>query len=183
MSDMLTIEEAASALGCSTRTIQRRVAGGQLRATLVDGRTMVAVERPGGEAIAALRRQAEDTGKVAALAAVTGQQAALTYQERAEELERRVDETRRAAAWWRGGALVTSAVAVAALVALSWSWGDRGATGDKLADMRAQLDRAEAARERLEAALAGTTRATPWRADVTPAGVPWSLALSDSRAE
>lgn len=179
MSDMLTIEEAASALGCSSRTVQRRVASGQLRATLVDGRTMVAVERPGGEAIAQLRRQAEDTGKVAALAAVTGQSAALAFQERAEELERRVDEARRVAATWRRGALAASAVGVVSLVTLSWAWGDRRATGDTLTDTRAALARAEDARERLEAALAGVTRGDTVARNVTPPpAAPWSIALT-----
>jgi excisionase family DNA binding protein len=178
MSDMLTIEEAASALGCSTRTIQRRVASGQLAAALVDGRTMVAVERPSGEAIAALRRQAEDTGKVAALAAVTGQGAALAYRERAEELERRVAEVRHEAARWRRGSMVAAAAAVAALVTLSWTWGDSAATRDTLTDMRTQLERAEDARRRLEEALAGATRGDMVAQDVTPKpGVPWSLAL------
>jgi excisionase family DNA binding protein len=178
MSDMLTIEEAASALGCSTRTIQRRVASGQLTATLVDGRTMVAVERPGGEAIAELRRQAEDTGKVAALAAVTGQSAALAFQGRAEALEHRVDELRHEAARWRRGSMVAAAAAVAALVTLSWTWGDSAATRDTLTDMRAQLERAEDARQRREAALAGATRGDMVAQDVAPEpGAPWSLAL------
>lgn len=178
MSDMLTIEEAASALGCSTRTIQRRVTSGQLRATLVNGRTMVEVERPGGEAIAELRRQAEDTGKVAALAAVTGQSAALAFQERAEELERRVVELRHEATSWRRGSMVAAVAAVAALVTLAWAWGDMGATRDTLTDMRAQLERAEDARQRLEAALAGATRGdTVAQDDTPPPGAPWSLAL------
>jgi excisionase family DNA binding protein len=178
MSDMLTIEEAASALGCSTRTIQRRVTSGQLRATLVNGRTMVEVERPPGAAIAELRRQAEDTGKVAALAAVTGQSAALAFQERAEELERRVIELRHEAASWRRGSMVAAVAAVAALVTLAWTWGDMGATRDTMTDMRAQLKRAEEARQRLEVALAGATRGdTMAQNDTPPPGVPWSLAL------
>ena len=52
MSDMLTLDEAATALNRSHRTIQRWVASGRLKAQVVDGRTMVEVERPAGEAIA-----------------------------------------------------------------------------------------------------------------------------------
>jgi|LauGreDrversion4_2_1035121.scaffolds.fasta_scaffold43379_2 hypothetical protein len=166
MHEPMPLEEAASTLRCSVRTIQRRIAAGQLKAEMRDGRTMVLVERPSGAAIAQLQEQADHTAKVAALTAVTGERAAIAYQERAAELEMGVR-------WWRRAALVAGGVGVASLVTLSWLAGDMGATRDMLSDTRARLDRAEAARAGLERELAGATwgdrlarndtSAPPWR--------------------
>lgn len=158
MTELMTMEEAAATLGRSVRTIQRHLASGVLRGETRDGRTMVHVERPAAASVAAIQRQADDTGRVAALAAVTGERAALAYQERAAELERRVGEERRALAGWRVAALAAGAVAVATGVALSWAWGDRAATRDTLADTRARLEAAEVARGRLELAMVEVTR-------------------------
>ena len=91
---------------------------------------MVEVERPAGEAIAAIQRQAEDAGKVAALAAVTGQQAALAYHERADELVRVLDHERRATRGWRWGAIAAGVIGVASLVTLAATWTRAGATRD-----------------------------------------------------
>ncbi len=138
-------------LRCSVRTIQRRVASGQLKAEMRDGRTMVLVERPTDASIAQLKEQADHTAKVAALTAVTGERAAIAYQERAAELEVGVR-------WWRRAALSAAAVGVASLVTLSWVASASTATGDTVTDLRDRLDRAEAARGRLERELAGVTR-------------------------
>jgi excisionase family DNA binding protein len=48
----LTMEEAALALGCSTRTIQRRVASGKIPATVANGRKVLAVPSNGVESTA-----------------------------------------------------------------------------------------------------------------------------------
>jgi excisionase family DNA binding protein len=178
MREMMTLEEASTVLGKSVRTLQRWVADGRLEAEHRDGRTLVAVERPSGAAIAMIQRQADDTGKVAALAAVTGERAAMAYHERAEELERRVAEVRADARWWRGAAVASVALGVASLVTLAATWATASATRDTMADMRERLDMAEAARGRLESVLAGVTRGDTVAADDAPAsGVPWSLAL------
>ena len=156
----MTLEDAATTLGKSLRTIQRWVASGRLETEERDGRTMVLVEcpPPAGEALAQLQRQADDTGRVAALAAVTGERAALAYHERAEELERRVHEARAATRGWRVAACVALATSVATGVALAWALADSGATRDTLSDIRTRLERAEDARERLETALVDATR-------------------------
>jgi excisionase family DNA binding protein len=158
MHEPMTLEEAATALNRSVRTVQRMVASGKLRAEERDGRTMVLVERPAEPVVAQLREQADGAVRVAALTAMTGERTALAYQELTTALERRVDEERRAARGWRWGAAVAAAVAVASLVTMSWMAGDRGATRDTLTDTRARLDRAEAAQRALERQLAGVTR-------------------------
>ena len=156
----MTLEDAATTLGKSVRTIQRWVASGRLETEERDGRTMVLVEspRPAGAALAQLQRQADDTGRVAAFAAVTGERAALAYRERAEELELRVAEARAATRGWRVAACAALATSVATSVALAWALADRGATRDTLSDIRTRLERAEDARERLETALVDATR-------------------------
>jgi excisionase family DNA binding protein len=158
MSDMLTLDEAATALNRSHRTIQRWVASGRLKAQVVDGRTMVEVERPAGEAIAAIQRQAEDAGKVAALAAVTGQQAALAYHERADELVRVLDHERRATRGWRWGAIAAGVIGVASLVTLAATWTRAGATRDIVTATEARASTAERALERTESALEASQR-------------------------
>lgn len=171
MHEPMTLEAAASALRCSVRTIQRRIAAGQLQADHRDGRTMVLVERPTESAIAQLKEQADSTAKVAAFTAMTGERAALAYRERAAELEGGIR-------WWRGAALVAASVGVAALVTLSWVAADMGATRDMLADTRERLDRAESARTGLERELAGVTaRVTVARFDALGPLPPGALVL------
>lgn len=119
----------------------------------------MAVEKAAPVAVEALQRNLEATGQVASLAAVTGERAALAYQERAEELARRVTEERTTGRRWMAAALVAGGVGVASLVTLAATWGERAATRDTMADMRARLSEAEEARTRLETALvAATTR-------------------------
>ena len=153
------MEQAAAHLKVSVRTVQRWVASSKLETEERDGRTLVLVESPAvaGEAIAQLQRQADDTTRVAALAAVTGERAALAYQHRGEELERRMLDVRQAARGWRWTAVATSMAFVATLVALSWTLATAAATRDTLADTRTQLERAESARDRWESRIAGVT--------------------------
>ncbi len=40
---LVTLPEAAAALGCSIRTVRRRISAGELSATMVDGRRMVSL--------------------------------------------------------------------------------------------------------------------------------------------
>lgn len=173
MHEPMTLEEAATALNRSVRTVQRMIAGGKLHAEERDGRTMVLVERPAEPVVAQLREQADGAVKVAAMTAVTGERAALAYTELAAALERRVAEERQAVHGWRRVAVVAAGVAVASLVTLSWVAGDRSATRDRMADMRQRLERTEAALERAARVTPGDTVAQ----DVTAgAGVPWALA-------
>lgn len=168
MHEPMTLEEAATALNRSVRTVQRMVASGKLTAEERGGRTMVLVERPTEPAIRQLREQADSTARVAALTAVTGERAALAYQELTVALERRVDEERKAAHGWRRVAGVAAAVAVASLVTLSWLAGDRNATRDSMADMRAQLERGESTRKALERQLARVTASDMLTQGVAP---------------
>ena len=43
VSALVTLPEAAAALGCSIRTVRRRISAGELSATMVDGRRMVSL--------------------------------------------------------------------------------------------------------------------------------------------
>jgi len=158
MHEPMTLEEAATTLNRSVRTVQRMVASGKLRAEERDGRTMVLVERPSGTAIAALQEHAHASERAAAVTAISGERAALAYQELATQLEHRVEEHRRAVRGWRIAAAACGAVAVASLVTLSWVASSGTMTRDMLSDTRARLDRAETARAGLERELAGVTR-------------------------
>jgi transposase len=157
MTQAMTLEDAATTLGRSVRTVHRWVSDGKLRTEVREGRTMVLVETPNGEAIAQLQRQADDTTRVAALAAVAGERAALAVQGRAEELERRVDETRRTMRGWRVAAVIAGASAVMSAVALSWTLAEARVTRDTLSDTRKALEASAAARERLEGAFIAMT--------------------------
>ena len=157
MKRAMSFEEASVTLNRSLRTVQRWAASGKLETENRDGKALVLVEVPEGEALAQLQRQADDTGKVAALAAVTGERAALAYQGRAEELERRVIEERTSARGWRWVAVASIVVAVVSAVALSWTMAEARATRDTLADTRKALDASATARERLEGAFIAMT--------------------------
>lgn len=149
-------------LKCSTRTLQRRIAAGELAAERVNGRTLVAVEKAAPVAVEALERNLEATSQVAGLAAVTGERAALAYQERAEELRRQVAEAMTSRRRWMAAASAAGVVGVVALLMLAASWGESLATRDMVADMRTRAAEAETARTRLEAALvAATSRDVP----------------------
>ena len=168
MPTWMTLDEAATTLNRSHRTLQRWVADGKLKSEIREGRTTVEVETPSGEAIAQIQRQADDTGKVAAMAMVTSEHTMVVYREHATEMERRVNEERRATKGWRWMAVGSCACAVVSLVILSWTWGEAGVTRDILTATHAQLDRAEAARERLERVMAGMTASATMARSVTP---------------
>jgi hypothetical protein len=168
MKRAMTLEEASVTLNRSIRTVQRWVSSGKLESETRDGKLLALIDVPDGEAIAHLQRQADDTGRVAALAAVTGERAAIAYQERADELTRQLDEGRGVIRTWRRLAVASGVAAVATSVALAYVTAEAAATRDRLTDTRAALDasadackRLEAARERLEGAIVRmTTRDT-----------------------
>jgi hypothetical protein len=157
MTQAMTMEAAATTLGRSVRTVHRWVATGKLTTEVRDGRTLVLVDVPNGDAIAQLQRQADDTARVAALAAVTGERAALAVQSRAEELERTVADTRRTLRGWRVAAAVAVMSAVTTGVALAYVTAEARLTRDTLSDTRKALEASAAARERLEGAFIALT--------------------------
>lgn len=153
----MTLDDAATTLGRSVRTIHRWIQDGKLRTEVRDGRTLVLVEAPNGEAIAQLQRQADDTARVAALAAVTGERAALAVQARADELERRVVESARTLRGWRVAAVIAGVSCVMSSVALAWTLSEARVTRDTLSDTRKALEASATARERLESAFIAVT--------------------------
>jgi predicted site-specific integrase-resolvase len=157
MTQAMTLDDAATTLGRSVRTIHRWIQDGKLRTEVRDGRTLVLVEARNGEAIAQLQRQADDTARVAALAAVTGERAALAVHARVEELERRVDETKSAMQGWRVVAGITGVSAVLTTVTLAWTLSEARATYATLTDTRKALEASAAARDRLEGAFIAMT--------------------------
>ena len=157
MSELVTLEVAATTLGRSIRTIQRMVAAGTLQSELRDGRTLVAIERPTGGDTAAARQQADDTARVAAMAAVTGERAAMAYREMAEGLADTVSSTRAASQRWCITAMVGWCVASGAVVMTVGVVMSHGMTHDTLTATRDQLRTSEVARVKLETALVGMT--------------------------
>jgi hypothetical protein len=157
MTQAMTLDDAATTLGRSVRTIHRWIQDGKLRTEVRDGRTLVLVEAPNGEAIAQLQRQADDTARVAALAAVTGERAALAVQARADELERRVEESARTLRGWRVAAVIAGVSCVMSGVMLAWTLSEARVTRDTLSDTRKALEASAAARDRLEGAFIAVT--------------------------
>lgn len=155
----MTLDDTARTLGKSQRTIHRWVASGKLRAEEREGRTMVEVTAPPSEAIAQLQRQAEDTGRVAAMAVVTGQHAALAYQGRAGELESMVADARSSARGWRMTAIAAGVIGVTSLVTLAATWSASHATRDILTATERRAETAERALTRAETSLADSQRA------------------------
>ena len=154
----MTLDDAARTLGKSQRTIHRWVAGGKLTTQERDGRTMVDVESPPSEAIAQLQRQADDTGRVAAMAVVTGQQAALAFQGRVDELERRMADERTSARWWRRVALAGGVTCVMTAVTLAATWATFNVTRDIVTATERRAETAERALARAETALVESHR-------------------------
>lgn len=158
MPDMMNLEDAATTLNRSVRTIQRWAASGRLKATSVDGRTMVEVERPAGEGFAQLKRQADDTGKVAAMAVVTAEQAVLAHHERAGELVWVLELERRASRGWRWVAAAAGVIGVASSVTLAATWTRAAMTRDMVSATEARAATAERALVRAESALEASQR-------------------------
>lgn len=166
--DWITLDAAAARLGCSTRTLQRRIATGELRSQRrEDGRTLVAVDQVAPTPcptsvvdpalVERLERQAEDTNRVAALAACAAEQSALAFRDRLQTVEAALSDARSTASSWRMAFTVAASVTVAATVVVGYLVGDRAATVGQVSDMANRLDRAEADRDALQADLAAAT--------------------------
>jgi excisionase family DNA binding protein len=160
-----TIDEAAARMGVSTRTLQRRIQSGALRSQRRDdGRTLVEVEAcptpvVAPELVERLERQAEDTNRVAALAAVSAEQTALAYRDRLQATEASLNDARSSARSWRVLAAAALCVSLAAVVAAGYLGGERAATGRQMSDMVERLAVAERATIGLQSALEGATGA------------------------
>lgn len=164
--EWLTIDEAAVRLGCSTRTLQRRVADGKVAAQRrEDGRTLVEVKAPrpspgvADEIVGQLQRQADDTTRVAALAAVASEQAALAFRDRLETVEIALSDARADGRRWRVAFGVAASVTLSAAVMAAYMVGQGAATDRQLSDMAARLQASQEACTRLSDDLAGMTEA------------------------
>lgn len=160
--DWLTIDAAAARLGCSTRTLQRRIAAGEVRAQRrEDGRTLVEVEAaPAGpapvaaELVERLEKQAEDTNRIAALAALAAEQTSLAFRRQLDTVETALSDARATATSWRRAAAAAACVTVVAAVAVGYLVGEVATTARQASDTQARLDAAEVERKALQAAQA-----------------------------
>jgi len=164
--EWLTIDEAAVRMGCSTRTLQRRVSDGKVASQRrEDGRTLVEVKAPrpspgaAGEIVEQLQRQADDTNRVAALAAVASEQAALAFRDRLATVEVALSDARVDGRRWRIAFSIAASVTLSAVVMAAFLSGQAAATERQLSDTAARLQAAEAACTRLSDDLAGMTEA------------------------
>ncbi|MFN5975442.1 MAG: helix-turn-helix domain-containing protein [Planctomyces sp.] len=166
--EWLTLDQAAARLGCSSRTLQRRIANGEMPSQRRDdGRTLVEVEALTAcptavmppEVVERLQRQADDTNRVAALAALASEQTAVAYRDRLATVESALSDARSTARTWRMLAMAAASVTVSAVVVASFLAGDRAATGRQVSDMGSRLVEAEDARRGLQAALQAMTEA------------------------
>jgi excisionase family DNA binding protein len=166
--EWLTLDQAAARLGCSSRTLQRRIANGEMPSQRRDdGRTLVEVEAltacptpvMPNEIVERLQRQADDTNRVAALAACAAEQSALAFRDRLSTVESALSDARSTGRSWRTAFAVAASVMVSAVVVASFLAGDRAATGRQVSDMGSRLVEAEDARRGLQAALQAMTEA------------------------
>jgi len=164
--EWLTIDQAAARIGCSTRTLQRRIADGTVAAQRrEDGRTLVEVKLPQAPStptdavVEQLQRQADDTNRVAALAAVASEQAAIAFRDRLATVEAALSDTRAEGRRWRIAFAVAASVTLSAAVAAAFLAGQDAATRRQLSDMAARLQDADDARTGLAGDLAAATRA------------------------
>jgi membrane-bound lytic murein transglycosylase MltF len=143
------IADAAVELGVSTRTVQRHIEKGKLRARTVDGRTLVAMPddaTPGtvGAVVAGLQQQVETTDRMSS--------ALLVVAERNIELMvARADRAERTA---RVRGVVAVAASVVAAAGLAWAV----ATTRQASDTLTRLDAARAELAQQEQELATATR-------------------------
>jgi excisionase family DNA binding protein len=166
--EWLTLDQAAARLGCSSRTLQRRIANGEMPSQRRDdGRTLVEVEAltacptpvMPNEIVERLQRQADDTNRVAAFAACAAEQSALAFRDRLSTVESALSDARSTGRSWRTAFAVAASVMVSAVVVASFLAGDRAATGRQVSDMGLRLVEAEDARRGLQAALQAMTEA------------------------
>lgn len=125
--DWMGLEEAATALGCSTRTVYRRAARGELLTrSLPDGTRLVAVPRVSrtdrqvaGQMLERLDEQTTETRQLARAAMVAGDRLADAYAEQLRQAEGREQAARTAGrlAWTAAAAVTVSAIGGAV-----WGW-------------------------------------------------------------
>jgi len=163
--EWLTIDQAAARIGCSTRTLQRRIADGKVAAQRRDdGRVLVEVKLPQAPptptdaVVEQLQRQADDTNRVAALAAVASEQAAIAFRDRLATVEVALSDARSEGRRWRIAFAVAASVTLSAAVVAAFLAGQDAATRRQLSDMAARLQAADEARTGLADDLAAMTR-------------------------
>jgi hypothetical protein len=151
------IDQAATALGVSRRTVQRRVAAGEIQSTTRDdGRTWVLVSLDTDQqADALVGLQAVERNEALAQQLVEAHRGAVSlYQHQVERLESELSRQRRGSRWGWGLAaagLVLSASGGAAVAVLS---AKQGVTAGQLSATVSQLEDARRASVEQEAALA-----------------------------
>jgi hypothetical protein len=163
--EWLTIDQAAARIGCSTRTLQRRIADGKVAAQRRDdGRVLVEVKLPQAPptptdaVVEQLQRQADDTNRVAALAAVASEQAAIAFRDRLATVEVALSDARSEGRRWRIAFAVAASVTLSAAVVAAFLAGQDAATRRQLSDMAARLQASDEARTGLADDLAAMTR-------------------------
>ena len=151
------IDQAATALGVSRRTVQRRIAAGEIQATTRDdGRTWVLVSLDTDQhAEALVGIQAVERNEALARELVEAHRGAVTlYQHQVGRLEADLSRQRRAARWGWGMAaagLVLSSVGGAAVAVMSVKG---GVTAGQLSATVTQLEEARLVTVEQEAAMA-----------------------------
>jgi hypothetical protein len=163
--EWLTLDQAAARIGCSTRTLQRRIADGKVAAQRRDdGRVLVEVKLPQAPptptdaVVEQLQRQADDTNRVAALAAVASEQAAIAFRDRLATVEVALSDARSEGRRWRIAFAVAASVTLSAAVVAAFLAGQDAATRRQLSDMAARLQASDEARTGLADDLAAMTR-------------------------
>lgn len=133
----MSITDAAAVLGCSTRTVNRRMARGELRRLEQDGKVLVAIpeelRRPADRMVEAVQEDAAQMRQLSAAVAQATEQAALVLREavaqaksdaaaalsRADLAEARVQRSRRLSAALACAAVAGVSAAVSAWVILA----------------------------------------------------------------
>jgi hypothetical protein len=163
----LTITDAAAILGCSTRTIARRLAAGELRRQERDGRVLVAIpeslRRPADRMVEAVQADAAHMRELSAAVTQATEQAGLVLREAVTQARQAADaaihraeraETRGRHAW-RVAALLgaVAVVGVTATVSVSLEAARlRQDSRQMTATLSAAQDRAAAAEAQRDAA-------------------------------
>jgi hypothetical protein len=111
------------------------------------------------EVVERLQRQADDTNRVAALAALASEQTAVAYRDRLSVVEAALSDARTSVVSWRRAFAVAASVTLAASVGVGVLVGERAATARQVSDMRLAFDDARDARDGLAGALAAMTEA------------------------
>ena len=127
----MSITDAAAVLGCSTRTIARRLAAGELRRQERDGRVLVAIpeslRRPADRMVEAVQADAAHMRQLSAAVTQATEQAGLVLreavsqakQEAAAAIDRAVEAEARGRRAWRMAALLAVAAGIGMTAAVS----------------------------------------------------------------